>query len=80
VFFVRYGAVQVPPFIQYLFIYLENLVKPSEMPRPLTLTGITAHTQKHFTSSHSSDKTPKHRIFLKKLWCEKKSAPKFFIG
>jgi len=37
-----------------------NLVKPSEMPRPLALTGITAHTHKHFTSS---DKTQK-RIYI----------------
>jgi len=29
----------------YLLIYLENLLKPSEMPRPLALTGTTAHTQ-----------------------------------
>jgi len=28
------------------------------MPRPLSLTGITAHTQKHFTSS---DKTQKKK-------------------
>jgi len=28
------------------------------MPRPLALTGITAHTQKHFTSS---DKTQKEK-------------------
>jgi len=26
----------------YLYLYLENPVKPSEMPRPLALTGITA--------------------------------------
>jgi len=37
---------------------LENLVKPSEMPRQLALTGITAHTQKHFTSG---DKTQKEK-------------------
>jgi len=40
-----------------IFLF-RNLVKPSEMPRPLALTGITAHTQKHFTSS---DKTQKRR-------------------
>ena len=40
------------------FFYFGNLVKPSEMPKPLALTGITAHTQKHFTSS---DKIQKKR-------------------
>jgi len=35
-------------------VLFRNLVKPSEM----ALTGITAHTQKHFTSS---DKTQKRR-------------------
>ena len=29
------------------FNLFRNLVKPSEMPRPLALTGITAHTQTH---------------------------------
>jgi len=55
--------------------YTENLVKPSEMPRPLALTGITAHTQKHFTSS---DKTQKEKyihvhayIFLFEHQCDR---------
>jgi len=39
-------------------LFIRNLVNPSEMPRQLALTGITAHTQKHFTSS---DKTQKRR-------------------
>jgi len=39
-----------------IYFLVRNLVKPREMPRPLALTGITAHTQKHFTSSY---KTPK---------------------
>ena len=38
-----------------------NLVKPSEMPRPLALTGITAHTQKHFTSSDKTQKKKKKK-------------------
>jgi len=38
-----------------------GLTKPSEMPRPLALTGITAHTQKHFTSS---DKTQKEKKYI----------------
>jgi len=42
-----------------IFFLFRNLVKPSEMPRPLALTGITEHTQKHFTSSY---KTPKKEI------------------
>jgi len=31
----------------YLFIYVlfRNLVKPSEIPRPLAFTGITMHTK-----------------------------------
>jgi len=33
-----YGSIAL-----YRFIYLENLVKPSEMPRPLSFTGITVH-------------------------------------
>jgi len=40
-------------------IYLENLVKPSETPRPLALTGITAHTQEHFTSSDKTQQKKK---------------------
>jgi len=42
------------------------MVKPSEMSRPLALTGITAHTQKHFTSS---DKTQKEEeeIYIKSI-------------
>jgi len=47
--------------LRTVFIYLENLVKPSVMPRPLALTGITTHTQKHFTSS---DKTQKEKTIL----------------
>jgi len=42
----------------FIIFCLENLVKPSEMPRPLALTGITARTHKHFTSS---DKTQKEK-------------------
>jgi len=45
--------------VHFIFLF-RNLVKPSEMPRPLALTGITAHTQKHFTSS---DKTQKKNIY-----------------
>ena len=37
-----------------------NLVKPIEMPRPLALTGITAHTQKHFTSSDKTQRKKKN--------------------
>jgi len=48
--------------MNFIFLF-RNLVKPSEMPRPLALTGITAHTQKHFTSS---DKTQKKRRKKKK--------------
>jgi len=47
-----------------LFIYLENLVKPSEMPRPLALTGITAHTQKHFISSDKTQKEKKYGDYV----------------
>ena len=32
------------------------------MPRPLALTGITAHTQKHFTSSDKTQKKKKKKI------------------
>ena len=45
------------PFLLFI-LFFRNLVKPSEMPRPLALTGITAHSQKHFTSS---DKTQKRK-------------------
>jgi len=44
-----------------------NLVKPSEMPRPLALTGITAHTHKHFTSSDKTQKKKKNGECVKFL-------------
>jgi len=31
------------------------------MPRPLALTGITAHTQKHFTSGDKTQKEKKEK-------------------
>jgi len=31
----------------YYFFLFRNLVKPSEMPRPLAITGITAHPHTH---------------------------------
>jgi len=43
-------------------LFFRNLVKPSEMPMPLALTGITAHTQKHFTSSDKTQK--KKKIYI----------------
>ena len=48
----------------YLFFLFRNLVKQSEMPRPLALTGITAHTQKHFTSSDKTQKKKKIYIYI----------------
>ena len=44
-----------------------NLVKPSEMPKPLALTGITAHTHKHFTSSDKTQKKKKNGECVKFL-------------
>jgi len=35
------------------------------MPRPLELTGITAHTQKHFTSSDKTQNCMKEHIVLR---------------
>jgi len=44
-------------------IYLEYLVKPSEMPMPLALTDITAHIQKPFTC-HQVTKHKKKYIYI----------------
>ena len=47
------------PDVRYLFSF-RNLVKPSEMPRPLALTGITAHTQNtlHQVTKHEKTRKP----------------------
>jgi len=48
---------------KYFFKFLfRNLVKPSEMPRPLALTGITAHTHKN--TLHQVTKHIKRNIYI----------------
>ena len=53
--------------MNFIFLF-RNLVKPSEMPRPLALTGITAHTQKHFTSSDKTQKKRRRKKKKKKIY------------